>query len=296
MKVGVQLPEIERVVPWSEYREMAVLAEQVGFDSLWLGDHLLYDKPDGLRGPWECWTLLGAIAAVTERVLLGPLVSPTGFRQPAVLAKMAGTVDEISGGRLVLGLGSGWNKREFDAFGVPFNNRVSRFAEAFEIIAGLIRRGHVEFEGEYYRAQNASLVPPARADLPIMIGSTGPRMLALTAGEMNWWNEWWDRFDNSPTGLIPLVQQVDESISAAGRDPAEVTKSVALLVQVSGGQGRSMGATTDSTPITGSLEGIGEQILEFGELIDHVQLVVDPITLESIEALAATVEIVHAGQ
>jgi alkanesulfonate monooxygenase SsuD/methylene tetrahydromethanopterin reductase-like flavin-dependent oxidoreductase (luciferase family) len=295
MQIGIQLPEIERIVPWPEYQAMAVAAEDAGFDSLWLGDHLLYDKPDGSKGPWECWTLLAAIAAVTERPLLGPLVTPTGFRGPALLAKMAGTVDEIAGGRLILGLGSGWNRREFDAFDFPFDKRVSRFEEAFTIIVGLIRSGLVDFSGEYYRAPNTRLIPPPRTDLPIMIGSTGPRTLAITAREMNWWNEWWSRFGNSPEGLGPLVDRVDGALLAAGRDPGEVVKSVALMVQLPGGEGRVMGAEVDAPPISGSARDIADQILRFSPLIDHVQLVVDPITLDSIEALEPVVARVHDG-
>lgn len=274
---------------------MAVTAEEVGFDSLWLGDHLLYDKPAGPLGPWECWTMLAAIAAVTERPLLGPLVSPTGFRNPALLAKMAGTVDEVSAGRLVLGLGSGWNRREYDAYGFPFDHRVSRFEEEFAIIVDLIRRGESTRRGTYHAQVDNRLVPPARPDLPIMIGSTGPRMLEITAAEMNWWNEWWSRFDNHPDGLRPLTEQVDEALRRAGRDPVEVTKSVALLVLMPDGSGRVMGAETDTPPITGTLVEIADQIMSFSGLVDHVQLVVDPITVASIEALAAVVERVHRG-
>ena len=295
MQIGVQLPEIERFVAWPEYRQMAVSAEAVGFDSLWLGDHLLYDKPDGPAGPWECWSLLAAVAAVTSRVLLGPLVSPTGFRNPALLAKMAATVDEISSGRLVLGLGSGWNRREFDAFGFAYDRRVSRFAEAFEVITSLIRTGHADLKGEFHAVDDARLIPPARPDLPIMIGSTGPRMLSITAHAMDWWNEFWLRFDNSPDGLRPLVQRVDEALAVAGRDPSDVIKSVALYVQVSGGSGRLMGAELTTDPIGGSPTQIAEQLLEFSDLVDHVQLVLDPITTASIETLAPVVEIVHGA-
>src|SRR5215218_8434504 len=129
MRIGIQLPEVERDVRWSEYRALARAAEEGGLDSIWLGDHLLY-RGDGRdeRGPWGAWTLLAALAAVTERVELGPLVACAGFHPPAVLAKLAATVAEISDGRLVLALGAGWNEPEFRAFGIPFDHRVSRFA------------------------------------------------------------------------------------------------------------------------------------------------------------------------
>ena len=294
MQIGIQLPEVERVVPWPEYRTMALVAEAVGFDSLWVGDHLLYDKPEGPLGPWECWSVLAAVAAITENVLLGPLVSPTGFRNPALTAKMAATVDEIAGGRLVLGLGSGWNRREYEAFGFPYGHRVSRFEEAFEIIVGLIRTGEVDFEGTYHRAERAQLIPPARPDLPIMIGSQGDRMLEITAPHMNWWNEWWNRFGNHPDGLQHVVEKVDTALEVAGRDPADVVKSVAIHVKLDGGDGRQMGHQTTAQPIMGEMGAIAEQILAFDGLVDHVQLVVDPITIESVEALAPVVEAVQA--
>ncbi|NNF70262.1 MAG: LLM class flavin-dependent oxidoreductase [Acidimicrobiia bacterium] len=294
MQIGIQLPEIERVVAWPEYRQMAVLAEEAGFASLWVGDHLLYDKPDGPKGPWECWSLLAALAAVTDRVLLGPLVTPTGFRNPALLAKMAGTVDEISDGRLILGLGSGWNRREYDAFGFPYDKRVSRFEEAYEIIVSLIRTGRSDFDGTYHRNADNALIPVPRPDLPIMIGSTGPRMLSIGAPHMDWWNEWWNRFGNTVEGLRPFAQRVDDAVIAAGRDPAEITKSVALHVALPGGGGRLMGAKVDSPPITGTTDEMAETIAGFAELVDHVQLVVDPITIESIETLAPVVAAIHA--
>ena len=127
MKVGVQLPEVEWEVPFPELIGMAQLAEEVGFDSVWLGDHLLYDLPVGPRGPWEVWTSLAALAASTTTIELGPLVACTSFHAPAMLAKMAATVDAISGGRLIVGLGAGWNTPDYRAFGFPYDHRVSRF-------------------------------------------------------------------------------------------------------------------------------------------------------------------------
>ena len=181
-RIGVQLPEVERRVPWPELKAMARAAESVGFDSLWLGDHLLYDLDGGVtRGPWEVWTTLAALAAVTERVELGPLVASAGFHAPAMLAKQAATVDGISGGRLILGLGAGWNEREYRAFGFPFDRRVDRFAEAFTIISTLLRDGRIDFTGEFYRLEDCVLDPPPTrpSGPPLMVGSIGPRMLAI---------------------------------------------------------------------------------------------------------------------
>jgi alkanesulfonate monooxygenase SsuD/methylene tetrahydromethanopterin reductase-like flavin-dependent oxidoreductase (luciferase family) len=146
-KVGVQLPEVERFVPWPAYLDLARRAEGAGYDSIWVGDHLIYDLPDGsTRGPYEAWTTLAAVAAVTERVEIGPLVASTAFHAPAMLAKLAATVDAISQGRLILGLGAGWNQVEFTAYGLPFDNRVSRFEEAFTIVRRLVAGERVEHQ------------------------------------------------------------------------------------------------------------------------------------------------------
>src|SRR3712207_2979464 len=160
LKVGLHLPETERIAPWSDLAAMCRLAEDVGFDSIWVPDHLLYFFPgEEPRGPWECWSILSAVAAVTHRVEIGPLVLCTNFRNPALIAKMADTVDEISGGRLILGLGAGWHEPEYRAFGFPFDHRASRFEEGIRIIHGLLRDGRVDFSGRYYQAQECELRP-----------------------------------------------------------------------------------------------------------------------------------------
>src|SRR3954454_21637077 len=160
---------------------MARAAEAAGFDSIWLGDHLLY-RGDGRaeRGPWEAWTLLAALAAATERVRLGPLVACAGFHPPGLIAKMAATIHEVAGGRFVLGLGAGWNEAEFRAFGIPYDHRVSRFAESFAIVRGLLAGERVTLHGRYWDAEDAVLLPVPARRLKLMIGSNGPRMLALT--------------------------------------------------------------------------------------------------------------------
>ena len=120
---------------------MGLAIEGLGFDSIWVGDHLLYETPEGPVGPWEAWSLLAALAAVTKRVQLGPLVAATSFHNPAMFARKATTVDEVSGGRLIVGLGAGWNEVEYRAYGFPFDHRASRFEEAFTIILTLLRHG-----------------------------------------------------------------------------------------------------------------------------------------------------------
>jgi alkanesulfonate monooxygenase SsuD/methylene tetrahydromethanopterin reductase-like flavin-dependent oxidoreductase (luciferase family) len=294
--VGIQLPEVEWEVPFPELIRMAQAAEAVGFDSVWLGDHLLYDLAIGPRGPWEVWTSLAALAASTERVLLGPLVASACFHEPAMLAKQAATVDGISEGRLILGLGSGWNKREYNAFGFPFDRRVSRFAEAFTIIRTLLADGEIDFAGEFYRAEQCVLHPrPVRpGGPPLMVGSVRPRMLSITLPYIDAWNVWWSDYGNTPGGFAELKANVDQQIAAHGRAIGSVTATCAVLVQLPGGTGRQMGAYGDTPvqPVRGTADEVAEHLRAIAAAgADHVQLVVDPITRDSIEWFAAVLAV-----
>ena len=292
IRVGLQLPEVEREVRWPEYLAMAKAAEDTGFDTIWLGDHLLYRYPDGdVRGPWEVWTTLAAIAASTSRIKLGPFVASTAFHAPGMLAKLAATVDEVSQGRLILGLGAGWNDVEFAAFGFPFDHRIDRFEEAFTIIRTLLREGSVDFDGRWYQVRNLELLPrgPRTAGPPLMIGSIGPRMLRSTMAYADSWNCWFMDIDNRPVGVPKVRAIVDEACRDVGRDPAEVERTVAVLVHLPGGTGRLAGDASQALipPVQGDPVEIAETLRGFArEGIGHVQLVLDPITLESIRALA----------
>ena len=300
--VGVQLPEVEREVRWPELRAIARTAEQAGFDSIWAGDHLLYRYASGeTRGPWEAWTTLAGLAEATERVTLGPLVAATAFHSPFMLAKLASTVDEISGGRLVLGIGAGWNETEFAALGAPFDHRISRFEEAFTIVRTLLAHGEIDFTGEYFEAREAALLPrPSRpGGPPILIGSSGPRMLAATIPYVAAWNAWYADTANSPDGVGRLRALVDEAAVAAGRDPAAIERTVAVQVRMPGGRGRIQGDMTARqavTPLEGSAEVLAESLRAYArEGIGHVQLVVDPITEATVAALAPVLELLDRG-
>jgi probable F420-dependent oxidoreductase len=300
--VGIQLPEVERVVRWPELRAMARLAEEAGFDSLWLGDHLLYRYPSGeTRGPWEAWTTLAGLAEATERVTLGPLVAATAFHAPFMLAKVASTVDEISGGRLVLGLGAGWNDTEFAALDAPFDHRVSRFEEAFTIVRTLLREGEIDFAGRWFSARDAVLCPtPARpGGPPLLIGSNGERMLAATLPHVEAWNSWYTDTGNRPGGVAALRDRVDAAARAVGRDPADIERTVAILVQLPGGTGRltgDAGLRPAVQPLGGPPDVMAAELHAYArEGISHVQLVVDPITEASIEALVPMLEALDGG-
>jgi alkanesulfonate monooxygenase SsuD/methylene tetrahydromethanopterin reductase-like flavin-dependent oxidoreductase (luciferase family) len=293
LKVGVQLPEVEREVRWPELLDMIRAVEDLGYDSVWLGEHLLYRWPDRPpRGPWEAWTELAAIAAVTNRVEFGPLVACTSFHNPALLAKQAATVDEISGGRFVLGLGAGWNETEFLAYGFPFDHRIDRFAEAYAIIRGLLQDGAVDFEGRFYQARDCELLPrgPRAGGPPLLIGSNGPRMLRLTMPSAHAWNSWFTNFGNRPEGIGPLRDVVDEACRDVGRDPSEIARTGAVLVRLQGGTGRIQGSYSTEQqppPIEGSAAAIADGLRGFADVgIEHIQLVLDPITLDSIRTVA----------
>jgi probable F420-dependent oxidoreductase len=301
LKVGIQLPEVERDVRWAELLDMTRAIEDLGFDSVWVGEHLLYrweDRP--ARGPWEAWTLLAAIAASTSRIELGPLVACTNFHNPALLAKQAATIDEVSGGRFVLGLGAGWNETEFRAYGYPFDNRIGRFEEAFTIIRTLLREGAIDFDGRWYQARDCELLPrgPRPGGPPLMIGSNGPRMLRATMSYADAWNSWYNDLGNRPDGVAPLRTLVDDACREVGRDPADVERTVAVLVRLPGGSGRLQGDLAQGRmPAVGSEpdELAGTLRAFAAEGIGHVQLVLDPITKPSIEALARVLTLLDRG-
>ena len=301
MKVGIQLPEVEREVRWPELLDMTRAIEDLGFDSVWVGEHLLYrweDRP--ARGPWEAWTLLAAVAASTSRIELGPLVACTNFHNPALLAKQAVTIDEVSNGRLVLGLGAGWNEPEFRAYGFPFDHRIDRFEEAFTIIRTLLREGAIDFDGRWYQARDCELLPrgPRPNGPPLMIGSKGPRMLRVTMGHADSWNTWYNGIDNRPEGVAAVRAAVDEACREVGRDPAEVERTVAVLVRLPDGRGRVQGghAQTGVSPVRGEPAELAETLRAFArEGIAHVQLVLDPITLDSIRALEPMLSELDSG-
>lgn len=301
LQIGVQLPEVEWEARWSDVADMARAAEDIGIDSLWVGDHLLYRYADGAsRGPWEAWSTLAGLAAITKRVRLGPLVAATSFHAPAMLAKKAVTVDEISGGRLVLGLGAGWNETEYRAFGFPYDHRVSRFEEAFTIIRTLLAEGAVDFEGRYYTARECELVPrgPRPGSLPLMVGSLGPRMLSISLPHVQMWNAWHDWFGNRPEGLAPVLAKLDAACDAAGRDRADVVRTATLHLRMPGGGGRAAG--DDGKPrapqFEGEPEAVAAALRAYADLgIGEVQLVLDPITTASVAALAPVLAHLERG-
>ncbi len=313
LKVGLVLPQIEEwmaggTARWSDLLAMAERAEALGFDSLWLVDHFWYqfpldDETERPRGVWECWSLLAALAAATRRVELGTLVVCTAFRNPALLAQMAATVDEISGGRLILGLGAGYYEREFRAFGYPSDRLASRFEEALTIMHGLLRHGQIDFVGKYYEARECELRPrgPRPAGPPIMIGSSGPKMLGLLARYADLWNVWLVHGVSRAEAIPPLRERVDAACREAGRDPATVGRTATVLVDYLGTDDvalRLMRPASMPEPIRGDAPAIAAALRAFaGEGIAHLQIFLHPNNLAGIERFAPVLEAVkRAGE
>ena len=310
IKLGLTLPQIEGMMHgetarWADLLAMARRAEEVGFDSVWVVDHLLLHgvRQTGQReGLWECWTLLAALAAATERVELGPLVCCTGFRNPALLAKMADTVDEISGGRLILGLGAGWHEYEYNAFGYPFDHRVGRFEEALTIIHTLLREGKADFQGTYYQVRECELRPrgPRPQGPPILIGALAnrPRMLGLVARYADQWNVWLVFGRNHADQIPPLRDAVDAACAGAGRDPATLERTAGVLVDVTGRKPppKTLPSGSVEEPIAGSSDEIAESLRAFArEGIGHLQVRLYPNNLAGIEAFAPVIERLGRG-
>jgi alkanesulfonate monooxygenase SsuD/methylene tetrahydromethanopterin reductase-like flavin-dependent oxidoreductase (luciferase family) len=275
VNVGVQLPEVEREVRWPELLAIARAAEAGGFDSIWLGDHMLY-RGDGRaeRGPWDAWTTLAALAASTERVRLGPLVAATAFHPPGLIARMAAAIDELSGGRFVLGLGTGWNEVEFQAFGIPFDYRVARFEEAFEIVRRLLAGERVSFEGRYHRVEDAVLLPPPARRVPLMVGTTGPRVMAAAGPHIDWWNCWYSWYGNTPDGFAEL----------SSRFEGPFRRSACVLVSVDGGGGERP-LEDEAPPVDlGRLSRHLDELADAGA--DEAILVLDPIDEASVRLVA----------
>jgi alkanesulfonate monooxygenase SsuD/methylene tetrahydromethanopterin reductase-like flavin-dependent oxidoreductase (luciferase family) len=287
IRVGVQLPEVEREAPWSEYAAMARAAEAGGFDSIWLGDHLLY-RGDGRpeRGPWEAWTLLAALAAVTERVSLGPLVACASFHPPGLLAKMAATIAEVSGGRFVLGLGAGWNETEYRAFGLPYDHRVSRFEESFEIVRRLLAGERVTLAGRFWQADDAVLLPRPPARVPLTIGSNGDRMLAAALPHVDSWNTWYVGYGNTIEGFADLNARIDAAAERAGRDPSEVGRSACVLVELDPEAVRRPRSDEDVQPVVP--DALGQHLRDLERAgADEAILILRPITERSIAAIGS---------
>ena len=261
-----------RCPSYAEIRDIAQRMEAIGFDAIWLADHLLYRRPNQpTAGIWECWTILTALAEATSRVELGTLTLCSSIRNPAVLAKMAVTLDEVSGGRLIFGIGAGWNEPEYRAFGLPFDHRVDRFEEALQIICPLLHEGRVDFAGKYYTARDCELLPrgPRPSGPPILIGAEKPRMMRLAARYGDLWNSGY--FATVDTFAAPRAAFDD---ARAGVGPAAANVGVTALLKVGWADlGRLPGWFGNDPYLTGASDDIASALRGYADAgVAHVML------------------------
>lgn len=285
LPIGEQ-ENLRRALPWSELREMALAAEESGLDSVWAADHLVFQDDGTWSGIHESWTILTAVAAVTERVEIGPLVLALPFRNPAVTAKMAAALDEVSGGRLILGVGCGWHEPEFDAFDVPFDHRVGRFEEALSILLGLLRNGEVTFQGRWHNA-DAKLLPrgPRPKGPPILIAGKRPRMLGLVARHADQWNAAWYGRREEAAELAQRIAALRDACAAEGRDPNEISLSAGLFVHFPGLADPGY-EDAPKNAISGDAEQVGRELAAYRELgIEHVIVHLWPPTAAAVTEL-----------
>lgn len=298
MKIGLMIylaskREDNSKRPYDSIRAVAQRAEADGFDSIWLPDHFLYRDPgEPTRGVWECWTVLSALAEATQRVEIGTLVLCNSFRNPAILAKMATTLDEVSAGRLILGIGAGWNEPEYRAFGVPFDHRVDRFEEAVQVLTPLLRDGHVDFAGTYYQARECDDVPrgPRAAGPPLMIGSEGPRMRRLTARYADLWNT---GYMGKPETMTDRFAMIEAACREEGRDPATLGVTALIGLWYPDLQEAKPGFLDQ--PLTGSAEEIAEAMRGYADLgVEHIMFQCVPYTDEARRRLAEALALYRA--
>ena len=302
MKVGIVLPieqpdDSDAPPAYREIRAIAQSAEAAGLDSLWVFDHLLFRFDGPTTGIHEAWTILASIAEATDRVQLGSIVMCTAFRNPALLAKMAATLDHISDGRLILGIGCGWHDPEYEAFGYPTDHKVGRFEEALTVIRDLIREGRADLDGRWVQARDAVLLPPARPDLPILIAAKRPRMLELTARHADAWNLAW--FGLPDDRLARVRADLAATCATVGRDPATLEITVGLTVRYPdpAAPTASDGDDAPAEPaLTGTPDEIADGLAAHAALgTGHVIAALEPTTLETVGLFAEAVDRFRRG-
>jgi alkanesulfonate monooxygenase SsuD/methylene tetrahydromethanopterin reductase-like flavin-dependent oxidoreductase (luciferase family) len=293
--VGIMVPITESghfgagTPRFSDVVEICQTAADCGYDSVWFADHFSFTDEEGeVRGVWEAFTMMAAVAAVVPDVQIGSLVACTGFRNPGVIAKHADAIDEISGGRFILGLGAGWHKPEYDQFGFPFDYRVSRFEDAIRIIHPLLRQGEATHEGQFFQARGAVNEPrgPRPAGPPIMIGSSGERMLGLLAEFADGWNAGWH---SSTASVQARIDKVHAACEAIDRDPATVALTIGSNIRM------TPGSSTRPDPVSGGVEERAQLMRDFRDMgFVHYIAGLDLCTPETVREFAESIALLDA--
>lgn len=299
VEIGLVLPMGDTFVDgstarWTQIRDLALRAEAIGFDTVWTADELLWRPSEGEpQGWWECVAMTGALAAATSRVKVGTWILSALHRNPGITAKAVETIDEISGGRFVFGLGSGHAGRQAHAFGLPEDHVYSRFEEALQIIIPLLREGRADFEGTFHAARDLEHRPhgPRPGGIPIMIGASGPKMLRLAALHADIWS-WYVQERSDLVEFGPRLAAFEAACAEVGRDPATIGKSAGIVVEPTsvGGSEAVFGP-----PIRGTADEIADSLRAFGRAgFTNVELVLWPPTVPALDALAPVIELLDA--
>jgi alkanesulfonate monooxygenase SsuD/methylene tetrahydromethanopterin reductase-like flavin-dependent oxidoreductase (luciferase family) len=273
---------------WSEIKSQALRGEEVGADTLWLADEILWNVPEwpGPRGWWECLSMVGAVAASTTRVNVGSWVMSAIQRNPGMVVKSAETLDEISGGRFVLGLGAG-HAGGATRFGYPTDKRVSGYLEALEIIVPLLRgESDVSFSGSFHHSESADVRPrgPRPGRIPLMMGGHSTRTMTAAVAHADTWSAYATE-SSLPETFKALTAQLDQLCEDAGRDPKSIGRSVGVIVEP--GNAKLAEATGFGVAITGSINQITETIARFSEVgVTRVEVMPWPPTSNTVEQLA----------
>ena len=249
--------------PWAEVLDLATYADSSGWHSMWFADHFMSQTTDDTPGTdpaLECWTVLAALAVAVPRLRLTSMVSPVTIHHPVVLAKRVATVDQISGGRAVLGLGAGWQINEHAAYGFELpepRERVTRFIEAIEVIRRLLDDQSANFSGRHYTVTNAPFEPKGvQAPLPLLVGTSGARMLEATARFANEWNTWGD-----PSTVRTVTEKFAAACDRVGTDPSTIRRSAQAMVFFTNDDA-SRRTMLERAPAGRSIVGNGAQIAE----------------------------------
>ncbi len=297
MKIGVDLPAAEEVgvgpPSWSNVRAFALAAEAADLDSVWMFDHFFTRRDDGsLQGMYESWTILSALASITDRILLGTMVMCATFRNPGLLAKMAATLDDVSGGRLILGIGAGWHDPEYEAFGYPTDRRGSRYEETLAIVRRLLDGERVTYSGEFNQLLDAVLAPAPSRRIPLLIAGDGPRMLRLAGRYGDAWNDNGFGLPDDPNyfgvRLHTVLQSLDEALEAEGRDPKTIERTIGVTVRHP-----DVALDPDDEPaFQGTTQEMAAMFDAYADLgVDHLILEVGPKTVASIGWVAEAIKL-----